>query len=357
MQLEMMKTKVENRQFSDQANLVYMLSIIATILFLPLFIYIGNLFIILLDVSTIIASIAAYIINRRKKYGLAAFIFITMISIQSFFEVICFGMASGFVYYFFNMSILIIYTNWKGIYRLLGVIIQISLIIITFLYTKDQQPIVVLSPFLLYFFHITNAIFNVTGVANSANYHLSIVKDAQTALSKLAMTDYLSGLPNRTAFSILFEEKIMESIEKEKSLGMMMIDVDYFKELNDTYGHLCGDSVLKSLSQLLMTQKKDRELLSRFGGEEFVFLEICDEEQELYQKAESLRKMVESYEFIHQSTAHKITISIGSLWISKPHLKDAISYIDQADSLMYQAKQQGRNRVVQKSFYRENKGV
>jgi diguanylate cyclase (GGDEF)-like protein len=197
----------------------------------------------------------------------------------------------------------------------------------------------------------------VTGVANSANYHLKIVKDAQRALSKLAMTDYLSGLPNRTAFSILFEEKLIEAIEKKKSLGMMMIDVDYFKDLNDTYGHLCGDAILKSLSELLMSQKTGHELIARFGGEEFVFLEICDEENHLLEKAEVLRKHIESHEFIYQSNLHPITVSIGALWIQEPHIEDSISYIDQADGLMYQAKEQGRNKVVQSSFYKIYKGV
>lgn len=357
MQLEMMKTKVENRQFSDQANLVYVLSIIATILFLPLFIYIGNLFLIILDLITILASFSAYILNKRKKYGLAAFIFISVISIQSLFEVIHFGMASGFVYYFFNMSILIIYTNWKSMYRFIGVIIQVVLIILSFVLTKDQAPIVILSPFLLYFFHISNAIFNVAGVANSANYHLKIVKDAQKALSKLAMTDYLSGLPNRTAFSILLDEKLMEAVEKKKSLGMMMIDVDHFKDLNDTFGHLCGDSILKSLSELLMSQKTGNELLARFGGEEFVFLEICDEEEALIHKAEMLRKLIESHTFIYQSKSHKVTVSIGALWISNPEIEESILYIDQADGLMYEAKQQGRNKVIHRTFYKTYKGV
>lgn len=350
MKKQAVMTEVQEKQSYNHANIVYLSPLIAVFFIIPIFIYIGNLVLILLCVTTIVASYVALKLNKLKYYGLASLIFIGFITLQTVFEVIFFDMRAGFVYYFFNMSGLIIYTNWTNKQKIIGVAVEISLFIITFFYSFFYDAVVILPNELLIFFHISNIIFNIVGVTNSAFYYVKIADKAQIRLSKLALDDYLTELPNRTAIAQYFDQMNLVTEWYEKDLAIVMIDIDHFKEINDGYGHLVGDVILKKLGKILYHQKREHDFLARYGGEEFIMVIPTDSLFKLGEITEDYRLKIETALFEVGDYTLKITISLGAFL--KPSQKE-MTYqeaIEIADALLYQAKQDGRNRVVMRSY-------
>ncbi|WP_313559748.1 diguanylate cyclase [Ruminiclostridium cellobioparum] len=159
--------------------------------------------------------------------------------------------------------------------------------------------------------------------------------------------DFLTGLNNARQFDAIYNNIIEKSKTDKRQISLLFLDIDFFKKVNDTYGHEDGDIVLKTLGDLLIHNCRDIDIVSRNGGEEFsVILPDCTSDLAL-EIAERLRKKVENTSFIlSNGVIIKITISIG---ISS--YPDKISNInilkEKADEALYSAKRAGRNRVVQ----------
>ena len=191
---------LERRQYHDHANIVYLSSVIVVSLLLPLIISLGNLMMILTYSAGLLASLIAYLLNRKFNYSLAAAIFITVMAIQSSLEIVSFERYTGFSFYFFNLAGLIIFTSWKGIHKVLAILAMTSLFIASMLYAMNTAPVILLSPEFVAFFLILNIILNIFGVSNSANFYVRITRQAHHQLERAAMTDFLTNLPNRIAF-------------------------------------------------------------------------------------------------------------------------------------------------------------
>jgi len=155
--------------------------------------------------------------------------------------------------------------------------------------------------------------------------------------------DGLTGLYLRRSFLQRVNENFLLSKRYNTFFSLLMIDIDHFKKINDTYGHPVGDEILKTLSQLLRAAVHPDVLLCRYGGEEFaVFIALAPVE-EVQMLAENLRKTVEEHTFIMDL---KVTISIGIAY--KHQVENTVGeLIRKADESLYKAKQSGRNRVVE----------
>lgn len=174
----------------------------------------------------------------------------------------------------------------------------------------------------------------------SSNKILKESKKLQQELLKLANTDHLTGLYNRHSLNDIAPRYISNAIRHNMSLSLLVIDLDHFKNINDTRGHSAGDIVLQSISAVLQNSCRTEDIVARFGGEEFVMLlPHCDIDNAA-QKAESLRKLIEDTE----PEGLIVTSSIG---VSELTDGDGFSMLfDKADKAVYEAKEQGRNRVV-----------
>lgn len=163
-------------------------------------------------------------------------------------------------------------------------------------------------------------------------------------IQELAITDGLTGVFVRRHFLERLHEEMTRSLRYSLNLSFLMLDIDHFKQQNDTHGHLVGDVVLKETAQILKANLREVDLLSRYGGEEFsIVLPDTDEEGAL-QVAERIRLAVEEYDFKAYEELLKITISIG-VAVFPEDAANVQGLIDRADSALYQAKQKGRNRV------------
>jgi diguanylate cyclase (GGDEF)-like protein len=124
-----------------------------------------------------------------------------------------------------------------------------------------------------------------------------------------------------------------------------MFDIDHFKQVNDTYGHLAGDYVLKQLASVIKTRIRREDVLARYGGEEFgIILPEIDKTNAL-QFAEKVRKLVEKAEFRFEDTQIPVTVSVGVATLVGEQ-EDVLEFIKLADDHLYAAKQAGRNQVV-----------
>jgi len=170
-------------------------------------------------------------------------------------------------------------------------------------------------------------------------------KQTQDKLKEIAMKDGLTGLYNHALLIELFEKEIDKQQRNNGSISFAMIDIDNFKKINDTYGHISGDTVLKELSNILMSSVRGGDIVGRYGGEEFSIVFLGIDEQNAFQLCERIRKEVEDFNFEIGIETVKITISIG---INFNELKGIINkreIIQKADEALYRAKHNGRNRV------------
>ncbi|MGI6787128.1 MAG: diguanylate cyclase [Acholeplasmataceae bacterium] len=155
--------------------------------------------------------------------------------------------------------------------------------------------------------------------------------------------DPLTQVANRNFFDFEIAKRLEETKLFSNTFGILMMDIDYFKKVNDTYGHLVGDEILKIVAHTLTSNIKKTDLVSRWGGEEFIAILDVSNKDELLKIAERLRLLVaaSSYQLDEERTV-QVTISIGGTLVTKiDTIKTAIS---RADENMYYAKQNGRNQ-------------
>jgi len=161
-------------------------------------------------------------------------------------------------------------------------------------------------------------------------------------IQKAANTDYLTELPNRRSFFSQAEQRIAAYINKNVPYCMAMLDIDYFKKVNDTYGHDAGDHILKVLA-LYMRKHFGSGLLARLGGEEFAILMPGLDEDQLYNKLDDFRREVSVSQINFEQHHINFTISIGANFSAKTSLAKQMS---DADGALYYAKENGRNQVT-----------
>lgn len=164
-------------------------------------------------------------------------------------------------------------------------------------------------------------------------------------LEEESTTDFLTGLNNPRQFDSILSSTIETALEKEESLSVLMVDIDFFKEVNDTYGHIEGDMVLREFGKMLAENCRHFDEVSRNGGEEFsVLLPDCAYPRAM-QIAERIKAAVEVHPFI-LSTGEQISITISIGVASYPETVDDIEKLmEKADMALYAAKRSGRNRV------------
>jgi diguanylate cyclase (GGDEF)-like protein len=170
---------------------------------------------------------------------------------------------------------------------------------------------------------------------------------ANEGLIRFAFTDFLTGLKTRGYFEQQLDAEIKRSERKKQKLALLMIDIDFFKQLNDQYGHHVGDQILRDVSSLLMKDMREVDTVARYGGEEFVIILPETSGEGAVFVAQRLRRAVEQAKFFAGSpeSIERLTISVGiSVFGDDAELKRTL--IENSDAALYAAKKSGRNKVV-----------
>jgi diguanylate cyclase (GGDEF)-like protein len=170
--------------------------------------------------------------------------------------------------------------------------------------------------------------------------------ELETALQRLSETDELTGVYNRRKLLNTLNDRLQGSSNECDVFSLLIIDLDYFKRVNDTFGHLAGDCVLKQFAAACAVVLQDRALLARVGGEEFAVLMPAADAHEAQHKAEEIRRAIAAHRFLlEDGTPLSITVSIG-ISTAQPGCCRTDELIRAADDALYRAKEQGRNALA-----------
>jgi len=157
--------------------------------------------------------------------------------------------------------------------------------------------------------------------------------------------DGLTRIHNRRAFDERLVEELRRHQRYHHPMSLLMLDIDHFKGINDTYGHLVGDHVLREVGRLVSETLRSTDFTARYGGEEFVVILPQTAEEQSRILAERLRGMIADAQFVHDGQVFSITVSIGAATLLPGALAKRKDLLDKADKALYQAKNLGRNQV------------
>jgi two-component system, cell cycle response regulator len=161
---------------------------------------------------------------------------------------------------------------------------------------------------------------------------------------RLTTMDGLTQINNKRYFLETLEREISRSHRYGRNLSLIMFDIDHFKDVNDTYGHLAGDYVLKRLASVIKARIRREDIMARYGGEEFAIILPEIDQQNARAFADKIHKLVQETEFIFEETIIPITISVG-VATSHADIAQPLDLVKISDDNLYEAKRTGRNRV------------
>jgi diguanylate cyclase len=181
-------------------------------------------------------------------------------------------------------------------------------------------------------------------VTNEAVSRLGM-QSLNSQLEKISQVDGLTGLCNRRFWDEQFVMEYKRGMRSESPSTLVMLDIDNFKQVNDTYGHLAGDEVIKKLVEIIKKTTRETDVLGRYGGEEFTIILPDTPVANVEFVAERIRRLVEKCTVVCDEVSIKFTISVGIAGFKQSY-KDSTQWLDLADKALYQAKVLGKNRVI-----------
>lgn len=184
---------------------------------------------------------------------------------------------------------------------------------------------------------------------NTARRILHLQNDliaAREAMRRQATRDALTGVWNHAAILEILGRELSRSRREGRPAGVVLADLDHFKQVNDTFGHLTGDAVLREVTARTVHAMRPADLIGRYGGEEFlIVLPGCDESSTM-KVCERVRSRIAENPVVHEGRVILVSLSLGATVFAAPFTADSVGLVRAADAALYQAKAAGRNRVA-----------
>lgn len=174
---------------------------------------------------------------------------------------------------------------------------------------------------------------------------ISRQKEIEKRLEQLSITDGLTGLFNRRHFQALFGVEFQKALRYQHPLSCLMIDIDYFKTMNDTIGHHFGDYVLQEIGRRILKEIRGHDIPARYGGDEFILLLPSISSDHAVEVAERIRSSIADHPITHEGQGHQISVSIGVAGSDDSRVISPTDLLRFADRALYEAKSSGRNKV------------
>ena len=305
-------------------------------------------YIALANLGFVLCYFLPVLINYKYFYRLAkSWFFMVLIAHVCLFGFYVFSQAAGFHFYYLIIipGVFLLFNQQDKIEKFAFCLLAILLFFVSEL-SVHSAPMIVLAPaaentlFLSVIFVIMTETYFIMSVL-SRNIGLY-----ENELKLMASTDILTGINNRRIFMLLGKELFEHARRYNNPLSLMMLDIDYFKKINDQYGHLVGDKALQQVALTLQANLRASDVLARYGGEEFVILLPQTDSTNALELAQKLREEVSLIRLeIKGFEPISFTTSIG---LAQYHdqLKSVTQLLNNADKALYQAKKAGRNKVL-----------
>lgn len=194
-----------------------------------------------------------------------------------------------------------------------------------------------------YLRHYERELKRIEKIVRISDRYQLMLQEANQQLAQVAKTDQLTGLPNRRCAAEVIESQIKLVSRQSASLVLGILDVDYFKSINDRFGHAAGDLALTRLAEVLRQEARGYDFCARWGGEEFLLLLPFTTLIEAHSVLERLRRRIEQLSLAFDGQIASLTVSIGCAAYDEGELSH--QWLQRADVALYQAKQAGRNQV------------
>lgn len=170
------------------------------------------------------------------------------------------------------------------------------------------------------------------------------MKKEMERINRLTVTDELTGAYNRRYINEILPLEIIDSSIHDRTITIAIMDIDYFKNINDTYGHLAGDYILKEVVKIIRKNIRSIDSIARYGGEEFIIIFNHNKCEDILKVIERIRKKIEEYDFIFDGIKINVSASFGVEGIGENESVETL--LEKADKKLYEAKRNGRNRVI-----------
>ena len=177
-------------------------------------------------------------------------------------------------------------------------------------------------------------------------FHDSLDESFQRQMYESALRDGLTKIFNKKYFLDRLESEFAYAVRHRTPLSLVMFDIDHFKRINDTHGHLAGDYALSTLSKIVSDTIRQEDVFARYGGEEFAVICRGIDLGGAIAFGERIRRCVDGQSFVYNGVDIKVTVSVGVSAVPEVGMKEPQELIGAADDALYQAKRQGRNRVI-----------
>jgi diguanylate cyclase (GGDEF)-like protein len=175
---------------------------------------------------------------------------------------------------------------------------------------------------------------------------LAAIAISNAALLEMTTTDMMTHLKLKHYFYTVLVEKLELSASQNIPLSVIMLDIDFFKRFNDTYGHACGDVVLQMVASVIQQNTRNQDMAARYGGEEFVVMLNDTNARTAAKIAERIRSSIENLDILYEGQHMNLTISLGVAQYNSEIDSTAKNLVDRADKALYNSKQTGRNKVT-----------
>lgn len=172
------------------------------------------------------------------------------------------------------------------------------------------------------------------------------LKRSNELLLELSNTDHLTGLFNRRFLMECLDKEVQRGRRKDGQVALLLLDIDHFKRVNDTHGHLQGDVVLQKVALHIQKELRSYDVAARYGGEEFVAVLPDTSLKEAFNVADRIRLSIQGMHFAGSLSNERVTVSLGVALFPARGIDDTDGLLRSADEALYQAKERGRNRVV-----------
>lgn len=319
---------------------------IAHALFILLFYGLGLLNLSILNIFSVILYLyCLYLFPKALiKRDYRKITFLATIELAGHALVVCYylGSDSGFQYYMYLILVLPFFGfNLPTGTNLLRIFFVILGSVFLDIWINQRSPQVFVDEKILLLIRNINLSLFLLAASGVSFYYIRVLHSHQKILKKLASIDMHTGINNRYSLTVLAEKEISRSRRNEQPLSLLIIDIDLFKKVNDTYGHLCGDYIIKCVVDTIKSVLRTEDSVGRWGGEEFIVLLPNTDSQKVQYLAERLRLKVEKSLFTYEDKKISVTITLGGSTLGKNDTFNSL--LSTADNALYKGKANGRN--------------